>query len=687
MTSRRLATAVSLVAFLVAPGLASAATPPDPHDPCARAGRDSCGTAGVGFYGSYRYGLRWFGDYHAVLPGASHVFCLDLRFWYASRAYRYRRQLAALRNRDGIRVSLERQRRIGYAIWRYGRSHDPVRQAAVMLYVHAMMGDARPGEVDPAAVGHGVAALYRQVARDSARYHGPYRVSVRLPSRLLVERPATAAIRVLSARGKPLPYVRLGLAVDGADGAAARLRADAAGVARVRLTPTTTAGLRLRVRTGPLAAPRLRVFAPTAPAARANGQRLAVPSAQAVTGTTTRADVHAAPRLATHASAQTTAPGGAISVTVDVSGVGGSTVTVHVALWGPFASRGAIACSGVPHWTGTIVAHGNGAITTPQVPLDRAGYYAFQETIAAGPQISAFVTPCGERQETTFVHARPVLATRASAELVRPGSLVSDRIRVESLGATPAAVEVELFGPFASRGSIRCVYRRLRWHGRIAISGNGTTRSPEVKVDRAGFYAYRERLIGTPLVAGTTTPCPVGTETALAAPQIVTGRGDTAVYAAAAKAGADTPVRIAIAGLGIDAPVLPSAIDLADGVLGIPEDVHRVGWWRDGSAPGDPHGTILVAGHVDSARAGAGAFFRLAGARPRMLVRLVTAGGRRVAYRVTAVRSYAKSDLPLDVFATGGPPRLVLVTCGGPFDAATGHYRDNIVVTAVPVRG
>jgi len=27
----------------------------------------------------------------------------------------------------------------------------------------------------------------------------------------------------------------------------------------------------------------------------------------------------------------------------------------------------------------------------------------------------------------------------------------------------------------------------------------------------------------------------------------------------------------------------------------------------------------------------------------------------------------------------------VLVTCGGPFDATGGHYRDNIVVTAVPV--
>jgi hypothetical protein len=32
-----------------------------------------------------------------------------------------------------------------------------------------------------------------------------------------------------------------------------------------------------------------------------------------------------------------------------------------------------------------------------------------------------------------------------------------------------------------------------------------------------------------------------------------------------------------------------------------------------------------------------------------------------------------------------GRARLVLVTCGGPYNRTTGHYRDNIVVTAVPV--
>jgi hypothetical protein len=40
--------------------------------------------------------------------------------------------------------------------------------------------------------------------------------------------------------------------------------------------------------------------------------------------------------------------------------------------------------------------------------------------------------------------------------------------------------------------------------------------------------------------------------------------------------------------------------------------------------------------------------------------------------------------LPTSVYSSAGRPRLVLVTCGGPFETGTGRYRDNIVLTAVP---
>jgi hypothetical protein len=58
--------------------------------------------------------------------------------------------------------------------------------------------------------------------------------------------------------------------------------------------------------------------------------------------------------------------------------------------------------------------------------------------------------------------------------------------------------------------------------------------------------------------------------------------------------------------------------------------------------------------------------------------------GVRHAYAVTARRTYPKDALPADVFRSGDRPRLLLVTCSGPFDKVNGHYRDNLVVYALP---
>jgi hypothetical protein len=87
---------------------------------------------------------------------------------------------------------------------------------------------------------------------------------------------------------------------------------------------------------------------------------------------------------------------------------------------------------------------------------------------------------------------------------------------------------------------------------------------------------------------------------------------------------------------------------------------------------------------VDSAAHGPGALFRLRDIRPGAGVTL-TAGGRAWHYVVRAVRAYAKAALPAaTVFAQHVTPRLVIITCGGPFDPATGHYLDNIISWAVP---
>jgi len=124
---------VGLCLVLAWSGVALGAVPRDRNDPCSSAGRDTCGTTGDGFYRSGRYGVRWYGDFKGAVAREPHTFCLDLRFWYASRSYRYvRRAAAGLRNKDGTRVPAERMQRMAYAVWNFGRSRNPANQAAAI---------------------------------------------------------------------------------------------------------------------------------------------------------------------------------------------------------------------------------------------------------------------------------------------------------------------------------------------------------------------------------------------------------------------------------------------------------------------------------------------------------------------------------------------------------------------------
>jgi len=151
---RRSLLACLLILLTFGTGVASAAEPPNQNDPCSKNGRDSCGTTGKGSYRSYRYGVRWFGDYRGAVEGFSGgTFCIDLRFWYPGKSFGYEeRSAAGLKNRDGKAVPAVNLRRMNRALWKYGRSANATQQAAVMLYVHRLMGDAAPGEVDPSAL-------------------------------------------------------------------------------------------------------------------------------------------------------------------------------------------------------------------------------------------------------------------------------------------------------------------------------------------------------------------------------------------------------------------------------------------------------------------------------------------------------------------------------------------------------
>nr|WP_204342408.1 class F sortase [Micromonospora terminaliae] len=165
--------------------------------------------------------------------------------------------------------------------------------------------------------------------------------------------------------------------------------------------------------------------------------------------------------------------------------------------------------------------------------------------------------------------------------------------------------------------------------------------------------------------------------------------GDPAVPVSAGTLPADgatvPPVRLRVPPIGVTATVDPVGINERTGEFEMPPSVDRVGWYRYGPGLEAGTGSVVIAGHVDSADQGRGAFFRLRELDRGDTLTATGSDGRERRYRVVAREEYAKTRIPLDrYFARDGSPRLTLITCGGPFDARTRHYRDNIVVTAVP---
>jgi hypothetical protein len=109
------------------------------------------------------------------------------------------------------------------------------------------------------------------------------------------------------------------------------------------------------------------------------------------------------------------------------------------------------------------------------------------------------------------------------------------------------------------------------------------------------------------------------------------------------------------------------------GTLGVPDDPHEVGWWMPSTAE------LVIDGHVDMEGVGPGALYEVRNLRPGAQV-VVRAAGQTEHWTIDGVRTYQKGQIPAGLFRwQGSAPRLVIITCGGPFDYATHHYYDNVV--------
>lgn len=146
------------------------------------------------------------------------------------------------------------------------------------------------------------------------------------------------------------------------------------------------------------------------------------------------------------------------------------------------------------------------------------------------------------------------------------------------------------------------------------------------------------------------------------------------------------PSRLRLDRLGIDMRVDPVGLE-ADGEMELPRSAATVGWYRLGGNPaGGPRGdeNVVLAAHVDDAEIGLGPFAALREARPGDRVVVALEDGSRVAYVVDRIEQTSKREVDLERVFRAREGALVLVTCGGRWDADVRHYSDNVLVWAYP---
>lgn len=144
---------------------------------------------------------------------------------------------------------------------------------------------------------------------------------------------------------------------------------------------------------------------------------------------------------------------------------------------------------------------------------------------------------------------------------------------------------------------------------------------------------------------------------------------------------ADTP-SVSIPSIGVRASIVAEGIDQTPGDVGnlaVPTTAEQVGWWDGGPQPGQG-GVAVIAGH----RVEHWAFWDLPSLHAGDAIDVVGTDHHTTHWVVSDIQQLLKSQLPDSIWTAGGKPQLALVTCGGLFDSASGHYDDNVIIWATP---
>jgi hypothetical protein len=190
-------------------------------------------------------------------------------------------------------------------------------------------------------------------------------------------------------------------------------------------------------------------------------------------------------------------------------------------------------------------------------------------------------------------------------------------------------------------------------------------------------------MVGALLIAGGAAAVGIAVASQVHAPQPARSAAGTTAAGRGPSVARSMPVSVRIPAIGVDSTLLRLGLN-PDGTIQVPSlqtSAAKAAWYKYSATPGQI-GSSVIEGHVDSTR-GPAVFFRLGALHPGNTIEVTLADGVTAVFRVTGVREYAKARFPArTIYGAAGFAALRLITCGGAFDNATGHYLSSTVVFA-----
>jgi hypothetical protein len=202
---------------------------------------------------------------------------------------------------------------------------------------------------------------------------------------------------------------------------------------------------------------------------------------------------------------------------------------------------------------------------------------------------------------------------------------------------------------------------------------------PPRGTSRARFFGFT----GSVLVLGGALTIGIAVAAQQHAPQPPTSAAGTTTVQRGPSLRHSTPTAISIPAIGVYSKLLHLGLN-SDGTIQVPplpSGANLAAWYRNSPTPGQI-GASVIEGHVDSYQ-GPAVFFRLGALRPGNPVDVTLADGVTAVFKVTGVREYPKARFPArEIYGATDYAALRLITCGGIFDSATGHYLSSTIVFA-----